>query len=91
MENRTNSCINLYTLTPDEKRKIWLKRNGYTMTNLAKVAGVTVSALSRTLRNPTMPVAQHQALVDFGVPPELLPQPLDRRPGPRPTFTPLSA
>lgn len=84
MENTFSSCVNLYILTPDEKRKLWMDRTGNTLRRLAEVAGVTPSALSRTLRRPTMPVAQHRALVEFGVPPELLPRPYDQRPGPRP-------
>lgn len=87
IQNTTMSFSNLSDLTMDEKREIWLKRNGCTVKRLAEVAGVTVSVLSRTLRNPTMPVAQHQALVQFGVPSEFLPQPLDKKRGPRPSAT----
>ena len=86
-QNATTVFSDLSDLTADEKREIWLKRNGCTVKRLAEVAGVTVSVLSRTLRNPTMPVAQHQALVQFGVPSEFLPQPLDKKPGPRPSAT----
>ena len=87
IQNTTMSFSNLSDLTMDEKREIWLKRNGCTVKRLAEVAGVTVSVLSRTLRNPTMPVAQHQALVQFGVPSEFLPHPLDKKRGPRPSAT----
>ena len=87
IQNATMSFSNLSDLTMDEKREIWLKRNGCTVKRLAEVAGVTVSVLSRTLRNPTMPVAQHQALVQLGIPSEFLPQPLDKKPGPRPSAT----
>ena len=76
---------NLSELTTDEKREIWMKRNGCTVKRLAAEAGVTATVLSRTLRNPPMPVAQHQALVAFGVPPECLPKPQNKKPGPRPS------
>ncbi|WP_455784337.1 helix-turn-helix domain-containing protein [Bilophila wadsworthia] len=88
MNNAATVCSNLSELTTDEKREIWMKRNRCTVSRLAEVAGVTVSSLSRALRNSTMPVAQHQALVDFGVPAELLPRPFNRKPGPRPTYQP---
>lgn len=84
MKNTSTSCVNLSDLDTDEKRKLWMERTGNTLKRLAEVAGVTSSALSRTLRRPTMPVAQHQTLVEFGVPQELLPRPFNQKPGPRP-------
>lgn len=75
---------NIDELTIHERRQIWLKRNQCTLSMLAKAAGVSVSVLSRTLRSPTMPTARHGALVAFGVPSELLPEPVDKKPGPKP-------
>lgn len=83
-QDATTVCSNLSELSPDEKREIWIKRNGLTVKTLAEVAGVTASTFSRTLRKPTMPVEQHRSLVNFGVPPDLLPTPFDQKPGPKP-------
>jgi lambda repressor-like predicted transcriptional regulator len=71
-------------LSKEEKREIWLRRKGITQAMLAKVAGVSPSSLSYLLQQPTMPSARHAALVAFGVPEELLPEPLDRKSGPKP-------
>lgn len=78
------SFINLPDLTREEKREIWLRRTGYTLKILAQVAGVSLTTLSLHMRNKTMPVRQHETLVAFGVPPEILPEPLDKKSGPKP-------
>lgn len=81
LDNAATCCPNLADLSRDEKREIWMKRHGFTLTGLAGFVGVTTSTFSRTLRNATMPVAQHEKLVRLGMPPEILPKPFDKKPG----------
>lgn len=83
------SFIDLPELTRDEKREIWLRRTGNTLKLLAGVAGVSVSTLSLNIRNNTMPVRQHETLVAYGVPPQILPDPMDQKPGPKPSLPAL--
>ena len=90
--NVSTMCFsNLEHLTTDEKRQAWLKRHKCTLTILAEVAGVSVSVLSRSLRSATMPTNQHAALCAFGVPVDLLPEPLDKKRGPKAAQRPLLA
>jgi hypothetical protein len=74
-------CIDLTEITRNEKREIWIKRQGETLGHLALITGVSTATLSRHLRNETMPVKLHECLVSYGVPAELLPMPLDQKPG----------
>jgi hypothetical protein len=86
MNNKT--CFeNVTQLTRDEKREIWLKRNSQTLQGLAVAAGVSKGRLSIVLRGETMPPAIHARLVEYGVPEELLPPPLDIPPGPKPRMS----
>jgi hypothetical protein len=78
------NSMNLSDLTRDEKREIWMKRQGETLEGLAVVCGCGISALSRHFRNETMPTAHHQKLVEYGMPADTLPEPLDRPRGPKP-------
>jgi DNA-binding CsgD family transcriptional regulator len=71
-------------LTRDEKREIWMTRQGISLAALCVVVGCTVSTLSKHLRNETIPVEHHLKLVRFGVPAELLPLPVDQKRGPKP-------
>lgn len=89
-DNTVKSCANLADLSRDEKREIWMKRNGFTVTSLASFVGVVPATLSRTLRNATMPVAQHEKLVRLGMPAEILPAPLDKKTGPAPRQLPVT-
>jgi transcriptional regulator with XRE-family HTH domain len=77
------SFSNLAELSKEEKRDIWMHRNRVTQSILAKVAGVSKCTISYFLRQPTMPSIRHAALIAFGVPCELLPEPLDRKTGPK--------
>lgn len=81
LDNAATYCPNLADLSRDEKREIWMKRHGFSITALARLVGVVPSTFSRTLRNATMPVAQHEKLVRLGMPPEILPEPFDKKPG----------
>lgn len=84
MNNSQIAFINLPQLSKNEKREIWMKRQQITMDTLAEVAGVKTPAISRNLRNDTMPVEQHKALVAYGLPAEILPVPMDQKRGPKP-------
>lgn len=79
------SFPNLSDLSIAEKRNLWLKFNGYTLTYLARVLGITPSTLSRRFTCETMPTEQHAKLIALGMPAEYLPRPLNKRPGPRPS------
>lgn len=81
------SCINLAELSQEEKRELFIRRAGWTLSYLAKNVGVSTATLSRHLRNTRMPSEQHRALVDLGMPPELLPEPRDIKPGPKPKLS----
>jgi hypothetical protein len=76
--NAELSFTNIAELTRAEKREIWMKRTGHTVTFLASVVGVVPNVLSRYLRSEDMPAAHHAALVAYGVPPEVLPDPVQK-------------
>ena len=72
---------------PDDRRqalKIWLFANGLSVSSLARTLDISPSALQQALGRDRMPVRNHQALIDAGIPAHLLPHPQDVRPGPRP-------
>lgn len=75
---------NLTELSTEEKREIFLKRQGWSITALAERLGIHKAVLARSLKSPTMPVRHHEKLVQLGMPPELLPEPLDKKTGPAP-------
>lgn len=65
--------------------RVWMIRNKVTFVQLGVVMGnVTASAVQKSVRRPHMPVRNHKALVEFGVPAELLPPPLNVPSGPKP-------
>lgn len=67
---------------------IWLIQNELTFTALAECIGIRLPTLDAHLKNPTIPVEHHRKLVEtFNVPPELLPEPRDLRPGPKPKLS----
>ena len=78
------NSMNLTDLTRDEKREIWMKRQGETLESLGAVAGCGFSSLSRHLRNETMPTIYHQRLIAHGMPVDALPEPMDRKRGQKP-------
>lgn len=91
MSNNTEiPFMNIDDLTRDEKREIWMKRTGHTVRTLAAVIGVVPSVMSRYLRSPDIPAQHHAALVAYGVPAEVLPEPVRRTPGRNP-ITPVMA
>ena len=84
MNANTELSFIVANLTRDEKREIWMKRTGNTVARLASVIGVVPNVMSRYLRSDDMPATHHEALVAYGVPPEVLPDPVSRTPGRNP-------
>lgn len=80
------------TTNKRQEIRIWLLRQScrpgqrrLTLQSLAEALGVKAPTLSKHLDNPTIPVAHHRILHEkFGIPVELLPEPRDLPPGPRP-------
>ena len=82
----TNSWAQDAIPLPDDRRqalKIWLFANGLSVSSLARILDITPSALQQALGRDRMPVRNHQALIDAGIPAHLLPHPQDIRPGPK--------
>ena len=88
MNKSQTSFINLPQLSRDEKLQIWLRRNGKTYMELAFVAGVKKAAFSLRLSEGNLTSEQHRRLVEYGVPAEILPPAIDKKPGPKPKFNP---
>lgn len=74
---------NLTDLSREEKLLIWLLRNNKNWTSLGRAMGMTGAAASKLCRGKSMPTRRHAELVKYGVPKELLPPPLDIKPGPK--------
>lgn len=75
---------NLTSLTRQEALRLWLSRNGLSFSELGRRLGVTPNSVSKLCDQETMPVRRHAQLLEQGLPAELLPRPLDIKPGPRP-------
>ena len=84
MNDTETSFINLPELSRDEKLEIWVRRKEISYQILAAVAGISKSVFSRRLSEGALTSYQHKNLVDYGVPPELLPPAIDKRRGPKP-------
>jgi len=74
----------LTELSRQEKLRLWMERAGVTFISLALGVGINPAVLGRQCKQDTMPARNHSALLAQGVPAELLPVPLDQRPGPKP-------
>lgn len=70
-------------LTRQELLQIWLKRNGLKQVDLARELDVNESSLSVMLRGETISSLRHGQLVKLGLPAELLPSIVDKKPGPK--------
>lgn len=71
-------------LTRQERLSIWMRRAGITKMQVAEKIGVQPIAVTRWFRAETIPTWRYWQLVEFGIPPDLLPDALDKAPGPRP-------
>lgn len=59
----------------------WMENKDITVRSLAERLQISVATASTLLRGETMPVKRHEALQHLGFPVDLLPAPLDRKPG----------
>lgn len=75
---------NLIPVNRQEALLLWMRRTGQTYVRLAGEMGLTGNAVSKLLGQDTMPTHRHSQLLELGVPQELLPQPMDLKPGPKP-------
>ena len=75
---------NLTLVNRQEALLLWMHRAGQTYTRMGAALDVTPNAVSKLLGNETIPVQRHKQFLALGVPEELLPQPLDIKPGPKP-------
>lgn len=78
------SVPTLSDLTRQERLDIWMRRGGVTFVRLGEICGVHANCAAKLLRQETLPVRHHAALLAAGVPLELLPEALDQKPGPKP-------
>ncbi len=62
---------------------IWMSRNQVTFRDIGKYLGVTPMTAGRLCKAEHAPCARVRQLMRMGIPAELLPRPLDLRPGPR--------
>jgi len=68
----------------NEKLKLWLKIQGKSIRGIARQMGLNPSTVGQHCANDTMPTRLYKHFISLGADPELLPTPLDRRPGPKP-------
>ncbi|MFV0422278.1 hypothetical protein [Oleidesulfovibrio sp.] len=63
-------------LTRQEKLSLWMRRAGKTNVALAAFAKVAPITTSRWLRSDSLAWYKVQVMIDFGIPQELLPNPI---------------
>lgn len=63
--------------------RLWMDDHKITVTQLAKDLGVAVRMARQYISAETIPTMRHTQLVVLGFPQDLLPQPLDKKPGPQ--------
>lgn len=66
-----------------ERLRLWMEDHEITVKQLAADIGVAKSMARQYLSAETIPTARHMQLVVLGFPLDLLPQPLDKKPGPQ--------
>lgn len=76
-------------LSRQEQFKIWMSRNRVTFRDIGKFLGVTAMTAGRLCKAEHAPCARVRELERMGIPPELLPRPVDMRPGPRKREVPM--
>ena len=78
----------------NQELQTWMIDKQYSLKMLADAADLALPTFLYHLKNLTMPVERHRLIVQaYGVPSRLLPEPMDRRPGPKPlsAFTATAA
>lgn len=68
-------------LTRQELLILWLKRQGKCQADIARALNVAEISVSRWVRADRISTRRHKQLVEFGIPADLLPVPLDLDPG----------
>lgn len=69
--------------TRQELLLLWLRRRGMLQGDIARSLGIGQNTVSRWLRADSIPTWRHRQLVGLGIPPGLLPAPVDIPPGPK--------
>ena len=66
-----------------QRLRNWMEQHNITVNQLAKDLGVAVRMARQYISAETIPTMRHTQLVVLGFPLDLLPQPLDKKPGPQ--------
>lgn len=67
-----------------QRLREWMRQKHYTIRKLADDLGVVERMARQYLSAETISTKRHTQLVVLGFPQDLLPQPLDKKPGPKP-------
>jgi len=62
----------------------WFSERDITLSNVAEKLGLTAAAVRAALQSETMRPIHHVRLVELGVPQDLLPPPVEKKPGRQP-------
>ncbi len=85
------SNTNLTQLNRQEALELWKRRNGLSFAEMGRRIGLTGEQVSNLCGSETMPPHRHLQLLGLGIPAELLPPPLYRKPGPKPKIETATA
>lgn len=66
------------------RAKEWMAEHDVTYRALGEKIGVGISRARDLLTRNTIPTARHAQLVELGFPADILPEPMDLPPGPKP-------
>lgn len=77
------SYLELPDLTQEEKFILWKHKNANKYAKLRQSMGIDSSRFSVLINRGDIPPWLHKALLEKGVPFEVLPPPVKRKPGPR--------
>lgn len=80
------TAITYDTLPRKERLRLWMRLSGLTYGIIADAIGVKENTVSKWLRADIIPVNRRKRLERYGIPVELLPIGMDRRPGPKRLF-----
>lgn len=67
-----------------ERLRRWMSEHNITDRSLAEVLGLTRARITSMLNQETIPSQHHSTFLQLGFPADILPQPFDKKPGPRP-------
>ena len=71
------------TLPRKERLRVWMRMSNLTTGIIADEIGVKENTVAKWLRADIIPVNRRKRLERYGIPAELLPIGMDRRPGPK--------